>query len=179
MSLVFFLVAALVVALDQATKKAIATHFLPDESRPVIPHALWLTYVQNHRGAFGLFGTHPLLLAAVALAVVLLFYYWYRQDAASTLTHVAFGLVLGGAIGNIIDRVRFGYVVDFIDLHTVIHGRFLWWPVFNVADSAISVGVLLLLLRIVLHDGRRRAPQTVPAAHTAQEPAPAGDQTES
>ena len=149
MSLLFFFMAALVVALDQVTKKSIVTHFLPNESRPVIPHALWLTYVQNQEGAFGLFGTHPLVLAAVALAVVLVFYYWYRQDGSTLLTHVAFGLILGGAIGNIIDRVRFGYVVDFLDLR--------WWPVFNVADSAISIGVGLLLLRILLQD--RRASQ--------------------
>jgi signal peptidase II len=153
MSWLFFLVAGLVVAADQVSKKALASHFLPDESRTVIPHALWLTYVQNRHGAFGLFGSHPLLLAVVALAVVLVFYYWYRQDGATTLTHVAFGLILGGAIGNIVDRLRFGYVVDFIDLR--------WWPVFNVADSAISIGVTLLLLRILLHD-RRRSPAEIP-----------------
>jgi signal peptidase II len=149
MSIVFFLVAAAVVALDQLTKRAIAMHFLPDESRTVIPHVLWLTYVQNTHGAFGFFGTHPLLLAVAALAVVLMFYYWYRQDSAMLLTHIAFGLIIGGAIGNIIDRLRFHYVVDFIDLR--------WWPVFNAADSAISVGVGLLLLRILLHERKRDA----------------------
>jgi signal peptidase II len=168
MSFVFFLVAALVVALDQLTKRAIATHFLPDESRIIIPRVLWLTYVQNHRGAFGMFGSHPLLLAAVALGVVLLFYYWYRQDGATLLTHIAFGLILGGAIGNILDRIRLGYVVDFIDLR--------WWPVFNAADSAISIGVVLLLLRIVVHD-RRREPEAAavsePASPTLTERTPA------
>lgn len=153
MSIVFFLVAAAVVTLDQLTKRAIATHFLPDESRTVIPHVLWLTYVQNTHGAFGFFGTHPLLLALAALAVVLMFYYWYRQDSATLLTHIAFGLIIGGAIGNIIDRLRFHYVIDFIDLR--------WWPVFNVADSAISVGVGLLLLRILLYE--RRASAVAPA----------------
>jgi signal peptidase II len=149
MSIVFFLVAAGVVLFDQLTKRAIATQFLPNESRTVIPHVLWLTYVQNTHGAFGFFGTHPLLLAVAALAVVLMFYYWYRQDSATLLTHVAFGLIIGGAIGNIIDRLRFQYVIDFIDLR--------WWPVFNVADSAISVGVGLLLLRILLYERRRGA----------------------
>lgn len=148
MSIIFFLVAAAVVALDQVTKHAISTHFLPDESRIVIPRVLWLTYVQNHHGAFGLFGSHPLVLAVAALAVVLMFYYWYRQDSATLLTHIAFGLILGGAIGNIVDRVRFQYVVDFID--------FRWWPVFNVADSAISVGVCLLLLRILVHERKSK-----------------------
>jgi signal peptidase II len=157
MSFVFFLVAALVVGLDQLTKHAIATHFLPDESRIVVQHVLWLTYVQNHRGAFGMFGSHPLLLAGFALAVVLVFYYWYRQDGATMLTHVAFGLILGGAVGNILDRVRLGYVVDFIDFKTI------GYPVFNVADSSITIGVVLLLLRILVHE-RRREPQAVPVA---------------
>src|SRR5271166_5559258 len=164
MSIVFFLVAAAVVTLDQLTKRAIATHFLPDESRTVIPHVLWLTYVQNTHGAFGFFGTHPLLLALAALAVVLMFYYWYRQDSATLLTHVAFGLIIGGAIGNIIDRLRFHYVIDFIDLR--------WWPVFNVADSAISVGVGLLLLRILLYErrGSVAAPALVEQAIVVEQP---------
>jgi len=157
MSFVFFVVAALVVGLDQLTKHAIATQFLPDESRIVVPHVLWLTYVQNHRGAFGMFGSHPLLLAGFALAVVLVFYYWYRQDGATMLTHIAFGLILGGAVGNILDRVRLGYVVDFIDFKTI------GYPVFNIADSSITIGVVLLLLRILVHE-RRREPDAVPVA---------------
>ena len=117
----------------------------------MIPHVLYLTYVQNLHGAFGLFGSHPLGLAGVAAAVLVLFYVWYRQEGGATrTTHVAFALILGGAVGNIIDRLRFGYVIDFVDF------RF-WW-VFNVADAAISVGVGLLLLRMVLHE-RRRAEQ--------------------
>lgn len=161
MSFVFFVVAALVVALDQLTKHQIATHFMPGESHIVVSHVIWLTYVQNHQGAFGMFGSHPLLLATVALGVVLLFYFWYRQDSATVLTHIAFGLILGGAIGNILDRVRLGYVVDFIDFKSI------GYPVFNAADSAISIGVVLLLLRIVVHD-RRREPE-VPAV---SEPVP-------
>jgi len=163
MSFVFFLVAALVVGLDQLTKHAIATHFLPDESRIVIPHVLWLTYVQNHRGAFGMFGSHPLLLAGFALAVVLVFYYWYRQEGATLLTHTAFGLILGGAVGNILDRVRLGYVIDFIDFKTT------GYPVFNVADSSITIGVALLLLRILVHERRQQA-AAAPAAQAVSPP---------
>jgi signal peptidase II len=162
MSIVFFLVAALVVAADQLAKHAVAAHFMPDESRIVVPHALWLTYVQNHRGAFGLFGGHPLVLAAIALGVVILFYVWYRQGGATPSVHIAFGMILGGAIGNIIDRVRYGYVIDFIDLR--------WWPVFNVADSAITIGVCLLLLRILWHE-RRQPAEAVAAAPPAPESA--------
>ena len=139
------IIAALVVAGDQYTKHVIATTFLPDESRIVIPHVVYLTYVQNSHGAFGLFGSHPLLLAAFASAVLIGFFLWYRSTGnAGMTTHIAFGLILGGAIGNIADRMRLSYVVDFID--------FRWWPVFNVADSAISIGVCLLLIRMLIHD---------------------------
>ena len=166
MSFLFFLVAAIVVGIDQLTKHAVATHFLPDESRIVIPHVLWLTYVQNHRGAFGLFGSHPLLLAAFALAVVLVFYYWYRQDGATVLTHVAFGMILGGAVGNILDRVRLGYVIDFIDFKTT------GYPVFNAADSCITIGVTLLLLRIIVHERRQKAAAAAAVASPEVAPRP-------
>jgi len=163
MSWLFFVAATLVIALDQITKKVVAATFLPGESRIVVPHVFWLTYVQNHKGAFGLFGGHPLFMAAIALGVVVIFYSWYRQDGANAATHLIFGLILGGAIGNIIDRLRFGYVVDFFDLH--------WWPVFNVADSAISIGIASLLLTIVFHDRRRRA-MAAPPASSAEALAP-------
>ncbi|HKW44888.1 MAG TPA: signal peptidase II [Candidatus Eremiobacteraceae bacterium] len=137
--------ALLVVAADQYTKHIVATTFMPEESRIVIPHVVYLTYVQNSHGAFGLFGSHPLLLAAFASAVLIGFFLWYRSTGnAGMTTHIAFGLILGGAIGNIADRMRLAYVVDFIDLR--------WWPVFNVADSAISIGVILLLLRMLIHE---------------------------
>ena len=164
MSIVFFLVAGFIVWLDQYTKHVIATHFVPGQSVQVIPHFVWLTYVQNPAGAFGFFGTHPLLLALAAFAVVLIFYYWYRQDGATFLTHVAFGMIIGGAIGNIIDRVRYHYVIDFVDVHTTIHGKLLQWWVFNVADSAISVGVAILLLRILLLERKQHALAHAPSS---------------
>lgn len=146
MKRIFVLVAALVVAGDQYSKHAVATNFWPNESRIVLPHVLWLTYVQNQRGAFGLFGSHPLVLAALAAVVLVSFFLWYRQERGGLGTHIAFALILGGAIGNILDRIRLGYVVDFFDFH--------WFPVFNVADSCITVGVCLLLLRMLRHEAR-------------------------
>jgi signal peptidase II len=142
----------LVVAADQYTKHIVATTFMAEESRIVIPHVVYFTYVQNTHGAFGLFGSHPLLLAAFASAVLIGFFLWYRSTgSAGMTTHIAFGLILGGAIGNIADRMRLSYVVDFID--------FRWWPVFNVADSAISIGVVLLLVRMLIHDKKAHAAQ--------------------
>ena len=151
MKRLFATVAILVVALDQYTKYLVKTHFMPDESKIVIPHGLWLTYVQNQHGAFGLFGSHPLVLAALASVVLISFFVWYRQERGGWGTHVAFALILGGAVGNIIDRVRLGFVVDFFDLR--------WFPVFNVADSCITIGVCLLLLRMLRHEARTQAPE--------------------
>jgi signal peptidase II len=154
------LLAALAVAViivDHVTKTTVATHFLPGESRIVIPHVLYVTYVQNYHGAFGLFGTHPLLLTAAASAVLIGFYLWYRREGAAAQVHIAFALIFGGAVGNIIDRLRFGYVHDFID--------FRFWPVFNVADSAITIGVGLLLLQMLVREKHRekvRSPDSHP-----------------
>ena len=135
----FWLAAVAAFVLDQFTKYVVATNFEPGESRIAIPHLLWWTYVQNHRGAFGLFGSQAWLLVAMALAVLGVFWYAFRDAAAqSLLVRVAFGAIVGGAVGNIVDRFHYGFVVDFVDLH--------WWPVFNVADSCITVGVALLVL---------------------------------
>ncbi len=135
----FWLSLAVVVALDQVSKRVVATTFAPGESRIVVPHLLWLTYVQNHAGAFGMFGSNAALLIVLAVAVLGMFWFSFRDSATrSRLVRIAFGAIAGGAIGNIADRVHYGYVVDFIDLR--------WWPVFNVADSCITIGVALLIL---------------------------------
>ena len=149
MKRLFALVAVLVIVVDQLVKHWVSTSFMPDESRIFVPHVLWLTYVQNQHGAFGLFGSHPLILAALASVVLVSFFIWYRQERGGWGTHVAFALILGGAIGNIADRIRLGYVVDFFDLR--------WFPVFNVADSCITIGVALLLLRMIVHEAKPKA----------------------
>ncbi len=126
-------------ALDQIVKYIVVTQFAPAESRIAIPHLLYWTFVQNHRGAFGLFGSQAWVLVVMALVVLALFWFAFRDAAMhSRLVQVAFGGIVGGAVGNIVDRFHYGYVVDFIDVR--------WWPVFNVADSCISVGVALLVL---------------------------------
>ncbi len=127
--------------------------FEPGESRVAIPHVLYWTYVQNHRGAFGLFGSSAWLLVGMAIVVLALFWFAFRESAArSALVRVAFGAIVGGAVGNIIDRFHYGSVVDFIDLR--------WWPVFNVADSCITIGVVLLFISSI---GRERTATTTPA----------------
>lgn len=136
---------------DQLSKHYIIAHFLPGESRIVIPRILKWTFEQNQQGAFGLFGSSPVLLIAMALVVLAIFWFSFRDAASkSRVVRVAFGLILGGAIGNIIDRVHFRFVIDFIDFYRI-------WPnVFNVADSCITTGVILLMLSS-LASSRRKA----------------------
>jgi signal peptidase II len=145
-------VAVVVFLVDRWTKSLITTHFFPGQSAIVVPHLLWWTYVQNTHGAFGLFGSQPLLLIALAVLVLLLFAYAFRDAVRSSmLVRVAFGAIVGGAAGNIVDRLQHQYVVDFIDFKTI-------WPnVFNAADSCITVGVIVLILAS-LRAERKRPP---------------------
>jgi signal peptidase II len=143
--ILFWLALAGSFLLDQFTKHIVATSFLPGESRIFIPHVVYWTYVQNRAGAFGLFGTHTWLLIVMAFAVLGVFWYSFRDLAQhSAMVRFAFGGIVGGAIGNIVDRFHYSFVVDFID--------FRWWPVFNVADSFITVGVVLLVVATVVRD---------------------------
>ncbi|MBI2885180.1 MAG: signal peptidase II [Candidatus Omnitrophica bacterium] len=143
-------VAAAIGIVDQLTKAAVRAAFQPSESRPIIEGVFHFTYVQNTGSAFGLFrGAVPWLIAVSVLVGWWVVVELRRPSARSlTLTTLAWALVLGGAAGNLLDRVRWGYVVDFVDLRV--------WPVFNVADSAITVGVGLLLWRAF----REKRPQS-------------------
>ncbi len=135
------IVAIIVLWADQFTKRLIVSNLYPGESRFVIPHLLKWTYERNAHGAFGLFGSNAVLLIGMAIVVLVLFWFGFREAAShSRVVRIAFGMIVGGAIGNIVDRVHYGYVVDFIDFYRI-------WPnIFNIADSCITVGVALLLL---------------------------------
>jgi signal peptidase II len=156
--MILWIVAALVFLLDRWTKSLVSTHFLPGESAIVVPHLLWWTYVQNTHGAFGLFGSQPLLLIGLALLVLALFAYAFRDSVRSSLlVRIAFGGIVGGAAGNIVDRLQHQYVVDFIDFKNI-------WPnVFNAADSCITIGVIVLILASLKSDRK----QAVVAADAA------------
>ena len=130
--IVFYAVAAAVLVADQATKFAVVSAFAPRDPHPVIPGVLDLTYVTNTGGAFGLMPWATPVLAVVAgLVAVALIVYGSKLSAAGRAIEVSSALLLGGAVGNLIDRARLGHVVDFLDLHV--------WPVFNVADIGITV----------------------------------------
>ena len=136
-------VAALVAALDQLVKWYVVTELMTPPRLIVLTDWLNLVMTWNHGISFGLFSGEamPYVLILGALAVVGLLLVWMSRDPRPAAA-VCLGLVIGGALGNIIDRIRLGAVADFID----VHAGTLHWPAFNVADSAISVGVVLILI---------------------------------
>jgi signal peptidase II len=136
----FLIVVALVVALDQVSKLWI------DANRPqmeLLPGFLDLLYTRNTGAIFGLFHSHTELFIALGIAgviVILVFLHYFPP--ATTLGVVSFALILSGAVGNLTDRIRLGYVIDFVS----IHWRDLFrWPAFNVADTALTVGMIALI----------------------------------
>ena len=141
--LLFLGLAALVVVLDQVSKRLAEDRLRAQRSVPVLDDILRLTYVENRGAAFGLLQDQTTFFVFVGILVIGVIAASYRYLPRSGFRlHLALGLQLGGAIGNLIDRIRQGYVVDFVDFGY----RSNWWPVFNVADSAIVVGVALLAL---------------------------------
>jgi signal peptidase II len=141
--LLFLGVAILVVVLDQFTKRLAEDRLRGQRSVPLVDDILRLTYVENRGAAFGLLQDQTTFFVLVGIIVIGVIAASYRYlPRSGFLLHLALGLQLGGAIGNLIDRVRQGYVVDFVDFGY----RANWWPVFNVADYAIVIGVALLAL---------------------------------
>ena len=142
---------AAVVALDQATKALVVRRIALHDYVPLVDGLLSLSHVRNHGAAFGLLSDwnlpyQSLLLSALSLvALGAIAAYFVRLPAAARLPRLALALVLGGAVGNVLDRLRLGYVVDFVH----VYFREYQWPDFNVADSAITIGVALLVIDIL------------------------------
>jgi len=137
----FFLIAGIVIGLDQLSKYLVRANMVLGESIPE-EGFFRFTYGTNTGGVFGFFSNQTFLITVAAIvSVVIILLYSRHKMAHSMLVKVSLGLILGGSIGNLIDRVRFGAVTDFIDVGA--------WPVFNLADSAIDIGVVLLIIYIL------------------------------
>lgn len=153
-----FFIVFFVLAGDLYTKALIQENLLLHQSVPIIEGLLNITYVENPGAAFGLMAnTNPLfrsiffgMVSVIAIAIVL--YIYFKHPENSGLIRTASALILGGAVGNMTDRIRFGKVVDFIDFYW---GQY-HWPAFNVADTAISIGVGLFLLDMFLKDKKSK-----------------------
>lgn len=149
----------LVIVADQAVKYWVLNILGLQEGQSIpVFGPLSLTGVRNTGVSFGfLQAQHDLvrwLLTVFSIVVAIVLAVWVRR-ATRPLFAIAVGLVIGGAIGNVIDRIRFGAVADFIDVRPLTAGLFPW--IFNLADSAISIGICLLLLDMLRQDGRERA----------------------
>ncbi len=133
--------------LDQVTKDQVMARFYPGESLAIIPDYLDLVYVRNTGAAWGMFGGSNGWLALFSVIMLVVIVVFRRSFLSDTWIHkVAFGLMAGGITGNLIDRVRLNYVVDFIDCHWHAHH----FPAFNVADSSICIGVGLYMLTALM-----------------------------
>lgn len=136
----FLIVAALVVMLDQLSKLWINAN---RPQRELLPGFLDLVYVENTGAIFGFFHSHTELFIALGIAGVIAILVFLRYfPPVTTLGVVSFALILGGAVGNLIDRIRFGYVIDFVDIHVQ---ELFHWPAFNIADTALIAGIFALI----------------------------------
>jgi signal peptidase II len=141
------------VAADQLTKHIVAGQLALDDGVHVAG-PLWIRHVQNSGIAFGLFAQATAIVIVLTLiAIVWMLAYFARSGSKHPILPVALGLVIGGSASNLVDRVRLGYVTDFIDLR--------WWPAFNLADSFICIGVVVLLGALLHAEREPRRPRTL------------------
>ena len=159
----YLILSAVIILLDLWTKSLVLARIQLHEAIPVIPNFFQLVHVRNTGAAFGLGANAsskivPILLNVGAIAVFcVVVVYALRSSVTDRLLQTGLHLILGGAIGNLLDRFRFGYVVDFLDVYVGRHH----WPAFNVADSAICIGIALLFFDM------RKKPEAEAAAESA------------
>ena len=150
----FLSLAGVVVLADQATKAWVLAAYQPDTLVPLLGEYIRIALSHNNGGLFGLFRGQALVFAGFSLGVIALIVEYHRRAGRSRLLSTALGLLLGGALGNLVDRIRFGYVNDFVDM-----GIGSWrWYTYNLADAAISCSLLLFVLLMIWPDragGRR------------------------
>lgn len=150
-------IAGLILVLDQITKVLIQysipfeSSYFPPDRVTIIENFFYLVHIGNKGAAWGMFSEYSGILTLLSFAVLLFIYYFRKHlELQRGTVQIAFGLLIGGILGNVIDRIRVGHVIDFIDIHLPFtlpyilpYGR---WPAFNIADSAIVIGMLFYLL---------------------------------
>lgn len=146
-----FLLAFGWLAVDQWTKWLVMTKMVEGESIPVINNIFYLTYVRNPGAAFGMLPYKTaFFVAATIIVLAVIIFFIRRLPKGKIWLKTALALQIGGAVGNLIDRVRFGHVIDFFDFRI--------WPVFNVADIGIVIGVGILFIELVMKDKKSGEP---------------------
>jgi len=155
----YIILVVLILLADRVSKSAIASRFDLGQPAPVVDGIFNITYVQNTGVAFGILSAFSspvkvlFLCLVAAIAAIAVIIYSLRNDARNRLLQGALALVLAGALGNLYDRMRYGYVIDFLEFHA----RGYYWPSFNVADTSISIGVILLAWEMFRNEAPARA----------------------
>lgn len=134
---IFFLISFFIILLDQATKYLISKSMALSQSIPLIKNMLHITYVVNTGAGFGILKNMNTFLIWVTIIVIGILFYFYDSFSKDKLSQISLSLIVGGAFGNLLTRIFLGHVIDFIDFRV--------WPVFNVADSAVTIGAVLLI----------------------------------
>jgi len=148
--MLWVLIIVFAVILDQVTKYLARVYLKPVGSIQLIPNVFHFTYVENRGAAFGILQNQRWFFILITIIVVLaIVYYMFTHYNDSLLLNIALSMILGGAIGNLIDRIRFGYVVD------LFHFILIDYPVFNIADSFVVVGTILLAYYILFITGSK------------------------
>lgn len=157
--IIFVLGAAVIVALDQITKAAIVEKFSLHESYSVIDGLFNIVYVMNPGAAFGFLADASetfrriFFIGITATVILLIIYYIVKSNLQNTLYLISLTLIFSGAVGNLIDRIRYGAVVDFLDVYIgTAH-----WPAFNVADSSISIGAVLMIYGMIVQRKKEKS----------------------
>jgi signal peptidase II len=148
------LIGLAIVLLDQFTKQWVRASLIYDESRPVIEGFFNLSYVRNDGAAWNILSGHGIVLILVSVAVLVLLFFYRRSFLQEQLSHkILLGLLVGGIVGNLIDRIRFGWVTDFLDFQFGSYN----YPSFNVADSAICIAVVFYIVLNLLEERKKKA----------------------
>ncbi|SDW03096.1 signal peptidase II Aspartic peptidase. MEROPS family A08 [Marinococcus luteus] len=148
-----YLLAALIIIFDQVTKYIVAASMRIGESIEVVPSFLYLTSHRNAGAAFGILQGQRWFFLIITIVVIAVVVYYMQQYGTLSFTFgIPLALVLGGAIGNFIDRMLFGEVVDFVDVYLFAYN----YPIFNVADAALTVGVVWLIIGMFLDERSRK-----------------------
>ncbi len=136
---IVFSTALIIILIDQITKFLIKTSFQLNQTLPIINNIFHLTYIHNFGAGFGILQHQRFILVFVSIIVVgFIFYYLDKIKEKERLLQLLIGFILGGTVGNLIDRIIYGYVIDFLDFRI--------WPVFNFADSFVTIGVIGLVI---------------------------------
>jgi signal peptidase II len=145
----FFIVLFAVVALDQLTKYLAIVYLQPASTVPVINRFFYLTYVENTGAAFGILRDKTWLLSILTIVIIIAaILYIFKSRMLAPIVKISMALIVAGAMGNLIDRIRLGYVIDFFD--------FTVWPVFNIADISVVIGTAILVF-VLLFDKHKKA----------------------